>query len=140
MKIYFAASIRGGRNDKELYLGIIQVLSKFGTVLTEHIGSQDLTRLGETKDDTYIRLRDIEWITEGNIFVAEVTNPSLGVGYEIREAELQQKSILCLYRQIEGQKVSAMITGSNAVTLKEYQNIADVEDIVRQFIQRVKTA
>jgi len=35
MKIYFAGSIRGGRDDKELYLQLIKHLAKHGQVLTE---------------------------------------------------------------------------------------------------------
>jgi hypothetical protein len=37
MKIYFAGSIRGGREDAALYLEIIEYLKTFGEVLTEHI-------------------------------------------------------------------------------------------------------
>ena len=47
MKIYFAGSIRGGRDDKELYSQIIKLLSDYGTVLTEHIGSNGLSVMGE---------------------------------------------------------------------------------------------
>jgi hypothetical protein len=36
MNIYFAGSIAGGRDDRELYALIIKQLQKFGTVLTEH--------------------------------------------------------------------------------------------------------
>jgi hypothetical protein len=37
-KIYFAASIRGGRDDVELYRELINYMQTFGNVLTEHIG------------------------------------------------------------------------------------------------------
>lgn len=37
-KIYFAASIRGGRNDVELYRELIHYMQSHGEVLTEHIG------------------------------------------------------------------------------------------------------
>ena len=43
MKIYFAGSIRGGRNDKELYSQIIRHIQKYGEVLTEHIGNEFLS-------------------------------------------------------------------------------------------------
>ena len=46
MKIYFAGSIRGGRDDKELYLEIINLLGKYGKVLTEHIGDKTLSAMG----------------------------------------------------------------------------------------------
>jgi hypothetical protein len=37
-KIYFAGSIRGGRDDLALYQRLIAYLQSLGTVLTEHIG------------------------------------------------------------------------------------------------------
>ena len=47
MKIYFAGSIRGGRDDQELYSAMIEELQTYGEVLTEHIGSSDLGNQGE---------------------------------------------------------------------------------------------
>ncbi len=61
MKIYFAGSIRGGRDDQELYNALIAELQKYGTVLTEHIGDKALTGMGETKrTDKEIFDRDME--------------------------------------------------------------------------------
>ena len=37
MKIYFAGSIRAGRDDQELYHRLIQGLQRHGQVLTEHV-------------------------------------------------------------------------------------------------------
>ena len=45
-KFYFAASIRGGRDDVELYRELIHYLQTFGTVLTEHIGLESLKSSG----------------------------------------------------------------------------------------------
>jgi len=39
MKIYFAASISGGRGDQAIYQQIIELLKQHGEVLTEHFGS-----------------------------------------------------------------------------------------------------
>jgi hypothetical protein len=38
IKIYFAGSIRGGREDAAFYHQIIALLIEYGEVLTEHIG------------------------------------------------------------------------------------------------------
>ena len=46
LKIYFCGSIRGGRQDGQLYAEIIAHLKTFGTVLTEHVGSEDLLQKG----------------------------------------------------------------------------------------------
>ncbi len=137
IKIYFAASIRGGRQDVKLYERIIQILSKFGKVLTEHVGDINLSDSGEVKQDHEIHDRDLGWIDECDVLVAEITVPSSGVGYEIRDAEVKNKPVLCIYRELDGRKVSAMIGGSKKVILKKYQNPEDVEEIFKEFIKNL---
>lgn len=102
MKIYFAGSIRGGRNDKELYLKIIKLLRGYGEVLTEHIGDKNVSVLGEDGlTDEHIYNRDMAWLNESDAVVAEVTTPSLGVGYEIGKVE-GKKPVLYLFREQDG--------------------------------------
>lgn len=43
-KIYFAGSIRGGRQDTALYERIIKQLQQYGHVFTEHVGNPDLEK------------------------------------------------------------------------------------------------
>ena len=136
MKIYFAGSIRGGRDDVGLYLQIIEHLKKYGEVLTEHIGDKNLALLGEdgVKDD-HIHNRDLEWFMQSNVVVAEVTTPSLGVGYEIGRAVENQKRVLCLYRPQDGKRLSAMIAGSPDVTNVEYKTLDDAKKIIDDFFE-----
>lgn len=135
MKIYFAASIRGGRDDWASYLEIVRQLHDYGQVLTEHVGDAELTASGEGMDDRFIHDRDLGWLKESDCLVAEVTTPSLGVGYEIGKATEWGKPVLCLYRRTEGRSLSAMISGSYAVTLKEYQSPTELPEIFKQFLQ-----
>ena len=85
-KIYFAGAIRGGREDAALYAEIVSLLMGYGEVLTEHIGDVALTSAGESNTDGEIHDRDLAWLSEADVLVAEVTTPSLGVGYEIGKA------------------------------------------------------
>ena len=87
-RIYFAGSIRAGRNDAELYAKIVGILRNYGKVLTEHVGDPNLTKKGEpscshsfsllnfrahvlfTGDealtDKQIHDRDVAWLTESD--------------------------------------------------------------------------
>lgn len=137
MKIYFAGSIRGGREDKELYLEIINLLGKYGKVLTEHIGDKTLSAMGEDgPTDEYIYDRDMTWLNEADVVVAEVTTPSLGVGYEIGKME-GRKPILCIYLAQDGKRISAMIGGNKNVRIEKYQAIKDLEPIFAQFFKKM---
>lgn len=133
MKIYFAGSIRAGRGDTGLYQEIIALLSEYGEVLTEYIGDEGLTHHGDTIEPGYIYERDVEWLREADAVVAEVTTPSLGVGYEIGLAESENKRILCLYRETEDRSLSAMILGNRNLSVAEYESIDDIEGILRDF-------
>lgn len=136
MKIYFAGSIRGGRDDKDLYLSIIEELRKYGTVLTEHVSNKNLTDQGENEFTVeYIFERDVSWLKECDIVVAEVTTPSLGVGYEVGLAESMNKKIICFYRKLEGKSLSAMISGNKSIILYEYKTINDIENILKKSLK-----
>lgn len=136
MKIYFAGSISGGRDDQEIYLEIIKFLKEKGhKVLTEHISDKNLSSYGETnltREDIF--LRDIEWINESDIFIAEVTQVSLGVGYEIGFAESLNKKIVCLYREREGKRLSAMVDGNKKIKVIRYLEIDQLKEELEKLI------
>lgn len=134
MKIYFAGSIRGGRDDAEVYAGIIELLKRYGDVLTEHVGDRTLSAMGDDgPTDAFIYQRDMSWLEEADVMVAEVSVPSLGVGYEIGRAE-RGIPILCLYRDREGHRISAMITGNDKIRLERYTTLEDIPAFLENFL------
>jgi hypothetical protein len=140
MKVYFAGSIRGGRDDAHLYYQIIAILSEYGAVLTEHVGNPDLAVFGEDDlSDREIHDRDLKWLFESNVLIAEVSHPSLGVGYEIRCAIERSMPVLCLYRPSEGKKLSAMISGCPNLQVAKYQSIEEIMAIVKMFFTQYTT-
>lgn len=136
MKIYFAGSIRGGRGDAVLYAHLIDHLRAYGDVLTEHVGRQGLTVLddGGLSDDA-LHAQDVAWLLTCDVLVAEVSTPSLGVGYEIGRAVERGKKVLCLYRHRDGQRLSAMIGGCPDVTNVIYQSLEEAKAIIDQFFR-----
>jgi nucleoside 2-deoxyribosyltransferase len=129
-KIYFAASIRSGRDDQPIYEQIIELLKSHGTVLSEHFGSSSLTSNGEDLTNTFIRNRDKEWVREADLIIAEVTIPSLGVGIELGWAEEWDKKVICLYREQEGRRLSALVDGAPGFQVFRYKTTEDVKKIL----------
>ena len=135
MKIYFAGAIRGGRDDAALYNELIAYLQSIGTVLTEHVGDMSLTEEGDDgPDDRSIHDRDMAWLTACDLVVAEVTLPSLGVGYELAWACALNKPVLSLYRPEIGKRLSAMIAGSRGIFTARYSDMVQAREIIRQFV------
>lgn len=132
MTIYFAGSISGGRGDQAIYAQIIELLKQHGTVLTEHCGDASLTAAGEAMSDCDIHDRDLEWLRSADILVAEVTTPSLGVGYEIGRAIEWGTPVVCLHRPSQGRRLSGMIAGCGGVAVHEYRDPAELPEILRR--------
>lgn len=124
LKIYFGGSIKGGRSKVEDYKKIVDYLKTIGTVLDEHVADPNLQASGESITSTEIYNRDVSWINECDILIAEVTVPSLGVGYEIEYAESLNKRIICLYQNDES--ISAMIKGNNSITHISYDDVDEL--------------
>lgn len=136
MKIYFAGSIRGGREDAALYQQIIEYLKIFGEVLTEHIGDPKLTDLGDDgPTDKYIHDRDLEWLQSSDVLVAEVTSVSMGVGYEIGRAVESGKKVLCLFRPDSVKNLSAMITGCDNLKVVNYSTLEEAKKVISAYLK-----
>ncbi len=136
MKIYFAGSISGGRDDAALYSKIIDLLQNYGDVLTEHIGNSGLSDQGEqdfTKD--YIFKRDVALLESSDWVVAEVTAPSLGVGYELGISEKLGKNVLCLFRENSGKRLSAMVEGNSSFITQYYSEFLELENIFNKYLK-----
>jgi len=139
MKIYFAGSIRGGRDDAALYCQIIALLAQYGEVLTEHVGDTGLPSDGEEGiSDEAVCERDIGWLAQADVIVAEVTTPSHGVGYEIARAEALGKPILCLHRPAAGRRLSAMLAGNPAVRCETYEDAEELRPILERFLREAR--
>ena len=140
MKIYFAGSIRAGREDQGLYHQLIQGLQSHGQVLTEHVGDPSLTAFGDDgPSDQGIYERDMAWLAKADLVVAEVTLPSLGVGYEIGRAESLDIPVLCLYREQDGRRLSAMVSGNPQVMLVRYSTVAEALVNIDEFVNAHST-
>lgn len=121
-KVYFAGSIRGGRNDCELYHAIIEHIKKTDIVLTEHVGKVDyhIDEVGLLDEAIYNQ--DISWLNECDLLIAECTTPSLGVGYELAYAEKIGKPCYIFYRANEV-TLSAMLTGNPYYIIYKYREL-----------------
>ena len=135
-KVYFAGSIRGGRDDADLYADLIEYINRTDRVLTEHIGNGkiNLRELGR-KADAEIYRQDVAWISECDLVIAECTNASLGVGYELAYAEKLGKPCCLLYRSSRTQ-LSAMLTGDPYFQIFQYETLDEAHRILDSILQK----
>ena len=134
-KVYFAGSIRGGREDEYLYRQIIDYIKKTDTVLTEHVGDLSLNALEGTADrDARIYLQDTNWLKECDLVIAECTRPSLGVGYELAYAEKLGKPCYVFYRRSVSE-LSAMIKGDSYFKVSTYESFFEIQKLLDDILE-----
>ncbi len=133
LTIYFAGAISGGRTDVAHYRSIVQALEAAGhRVLAGAVASEDVGAHGESLGAAAIFERDLGWIAEADVLVAEVSLPSTGVGYEIATARYRyDKPVICLYRAAFTKRCSAMVAGDAGVELIEYDETSAMLDRLR---------
>lgn len=135
MKIYFGGSIAGGRKYLETYQKIVAYLKLNGhQVLTEHVAQPDVLESEKKFTPEQIYTRDILWLHQCDCLIAEVSNPSLGVGYEICYALQINLPVLCLYRK--GIHLTRMLTGntSKGLLVKKYETDSEWEKVIESFM------
>ncbi len=138
MKIYFAGAIFGGRDDQKYYERIVALLKEYGDVLTEHVAWVDPSEKRAGFSDREVWERASRWLHEMDVLVAEVTQTSLGVGYELGIAEKLGKHVLCLHRRDGEKPLSLMVIGNKHFDVKEYTDIEEALKLVQEFFESLK--
>jgi nucleoside 2-deoxyribosyltransferase len=133
-EIYFACSIRGGRDDAETYAAMVRHIKTRAVVLSEIFADGKLTASGSPGPSNEIHAKDLAWVRQADAVIAEVTNPSLGVGYEIAKAEEWGKPVLALFRDDGTRKLSAMIDGSLGTQTVHYSELSEATAAIDSFI------
>ena len=138
MHIYFSGSIAGGRDNLPIYQHIVARLKALGhTVPSEHVADPSVLAAERVVSARDVYERDVAWLDASNAVIADVSTPSLGVGYEICRALQRGLPTLCVYR--EGLFVSKMITGNPSphLTVVTYRDEAELDRHVDSFLSRI---
>lgn len=137
--IYFSGAITGGREDVALYGRIIRALEAAGyRVFPGAVASEHVPVSGEDIDGREIFARDIGWIDESDVVVAEVSKPSTGVGYEIAYAlHARRIPVICTWRPAYSQRCSAMIRGNAGIALLEYTD-AELDGMLERLVELLR--
>jgi nucleoside 2-deoxyribosyltransferase len=138
IRIYFAGAILGGRDNLAVYQHIVARLQSLGhSVPTEHVAHADVLKEESGVSARAVYDRDMNWIRECDAMIAEVSTPSLGVGYEIACALERGKPVLCLYR--DGLFISKMITGNPSAQLRvlTYRELLELDRHIDAFLANI---
>jgi 2'-deoxynucleoside 5'-phosphate N-hydrolase len=142
LTIYFAGAISGGRGDVAHYREIVAALERDGhRVLAGAVAAETVGADGEPLQSAAIFERDMGWISDADVLIAEVSMPSTGVGYEIATARYRHDiPVVCLYRPAYTKRCSAMVGGDGGIELIEYDDAAEMLNRLRAALAKYSTS
>lgn len=106
-------------------------------VLSWHVADQALEDKESVMTEQEIYERDIGFLEKSECMIAEVSTPSIGVGYEICSALQLGLPVLCLHSPQAN--VSAMVLGNTNIGLvtKEYCDHQELHDMIVAFLSGI---
>lgn len=138
LNIYFGGSISGGREYVNRYEVFCDHLQQYGDILTEHVADPSLDSTGEDLSKKEVYERDMRLLDEADLFIADVSTPSLGVGYEVRYAEGKDIPSVVLYHEGSDHSLSGLIRGNPDVDVLRYNESDDIFDEIDSFVSEVQ--
>lgn len=135
MKVYLGFTVAGNRSSVQAAKKILGVLQSMGhQVLTSHLVREDAWDADRTVPPQEIFARDMKWLAQCDIFVAEVSGSSFGLGFETGYllGATQKKTIL-FFERGAGERILLLITGNthpNCILVR-YSQLEDLETLVQ---------
>jgi hypothetical protein len=107
---------------------LVKELKRYGQVFGSHVADPEISNYGETDfTSEEILIREQSKVEECEYFIAEISTPSLGVGYLLHLARTLNKKIFCLYKEENEFKISSIIKGDKNIQIYSYLNFPDLE-------------
>jgi hypothetical protein len=135
MKIYFGFTVAGDRSTIDTARKVVHILEEGGhEVLTRHLVSDNAWEADRKISPQDVFKRDMGWLDQCDLFIAEVSGSSFGLGFETGYLlGATSKRVLLFYRADLEKKVSLLITGNTHpnCTLVPYTTAEEVEAFLR---------
>lgn len=150
MKIYFATSYSSANVDFDLIKQIIDGLKASGhTVMKRPFKPEDESTMNKKVSEVLeISNADIattyksvlKKIREADLVIAESTETSLSIGYEIATAQAERKPILCVYNKTRSPRLPNFFLGNGSKLFKVigYSDAQDANQQINKFVEETK--
>jgi len=142
MKIYFGFTVAGDRSSVVTARKIVELLAEMEhEVLTRHLIRDDAWEADRAISPQEVYLRDVTWLEQCDVFMAEVSGSSFGLGFETGYLlGATTKKVILFYRQDVEKKISLMITGitHRNCRLVPYSHFDEIEDWIMYNLSQTK--
>jgi hypothetical protein len=136
VKVYFGFTVAGDRSAVTVARTIVDILMDMRhEVLTRHLVGGNVWEADRRITPKEVYLRDMKWLGECDLFMAEVSGSSFGLGFETGYLlGATTKRVVLFYRQNVESKISLLITGISHPNceLVPYSSVDEVEMWIRK--------
>ncbi len=117
MKVYLASTVRGDRGGVSAGRVIRERLQRDGhDVLTSHLLDDDVDAAESQLSEAEVFRRDLDWLSQCDLLVAEASGSSFGVGFEVgyvlARAHETGQQVLLLYDRTRRAMISRLVVGN----------------------------
>ena len=113
MNIYLACTVRGDRSGVAAARAVCDRLQQFGhVVLTTHLLADNVDNAEAALPDADVYRRDLDWLTNCDLLVAEASGSSYGVGFEVGYVLGRGRKAVVLYDASRRHAISRVATGN----------------------------
>jgi hypothetical protein len=150
MRIYFTSSYTYANENYTLLEEIISKVKAEGNIITKRLFKPDdettlNKEVGRVFDFSNVDLQQthknlIRRIREADIVVAEVTNPSNSIGYEIATAQAEKKPILVIFNSNKTERLANFFQGNDSklFQVSPYKNADEAVAAIKQFVNAAR--
>lgn len=136
MKVFFTASLTGRVKYGDDYQNIVDAINSLGhRVIGDHILKADLERLTkESHQETALVFKNFrKMVMSADILLAEISYPSLSVGYQISDALDSGKIVIAMHHRNTSAR---LLEGSNNERLKiETYETESINETVKELMR-----
>jgi nucleoside 2-deoxyribosyltransferase len=134
MKIYLGFTVAGDRSGIEAARKVVQLLERLGhEVLTRHLVEDNAWEADRQISAQDVYRRDMAWLEQCDLFIAEVSGSSFGLGFEAGYLlGATNKKVILLYRRELEYKLSLLISGNTHpnCTLVPYTTVEEAQTLI----------
>ena len=142
MKVYFSATITDDKIYKELYERIIHTIKKDGHKVLEYgahkIDPRKLLNRSEADIKNVYKELD-KFLKQADVYITDISLPSVGIGYEISQAIATRKPVLALNYEKKEYQPLATLEGNKSKYLRyETYTKDNIQEIIQSFLKDAK--
>ena len=136
MNVYFGFTVAGDRSAIDTASKVVRLLEQLGhKVLTRHLVEENAWEADRRISAQQVYCRDMAWLEQSDLFIAEVSGSSFGLGFEAGYLlGATNKRVILLYQRELEQRVSLLISGNGHrnCTIVPYATVEEVEKFITE--------